>query len=251
MSGFRVRSRRTRPGMTSECRPPPSGDAEFRSLAPVHRGLFGPIFHLNIARTAFRSSLMSPTTAAVRSTPATPSLHDRLKDPSLLREQCYIDGAWVGTPERPGDQSRQWRRACQGAEDEHGGDDAGGGSRRARVSGLGETHRQTALQHPAKVVRPDHRQPRGPRADPDLGAGQAARRGAGRGRYRRRLCRILFRGSPPRLRRNHPDAKAGRAPAGDQAADRRLRRDHAVEFSLLDDHPQRSRRRWPRAAPWC
>ncbi len=44
---------------------------------------------------------MSPTTAAARSTPATPSLRDRLKDPSLLREQCYIDGAWVGTPERP------------------------------------------------------------------------------------------------------------------------------------------------------
>jgi succinate-semialdehyde dehydrogenase/glutarate-semialdehyde dehydrogenase len=44
---------------------------------------------------------MSPTTAAARSTPATPSLQDRLKDPSLLREQCYIDGAWVGTPERP------------------------------------------------------------------------------------------------------------------------------------------------------
>ena len=44
---------------------------------------------------------MSPTTAAARSTPATPSLQDRLKDPSLLREQCYIDGAWVGTPARP------------------------------------------------------------------------------------------------------------------------------------------------------
>ena len=30
-----------------------------------------------------------------------PSLHDRLKDPSLLRDRCYIDGAWVGTPSRP------------------------------------------------------------------------------------------------------------------------------------------------------
>src|SRR3982075_3239326 len=45
---------------------------------------------------------MSPKTAAARSAQAaTPSLQDRLKDPSLLREQCYIDGAWVGTPERP------------------------------------------------------------------------------------------------------------------------------------------------------
>src|ERR1700709_907882 len=44
---------------------------------------------------------MSPTTAAARSTPATPSLQDRLKDPSLLREQCYIDGACGGTPANP------------------------------------------------------------------------------------------------------------------------------------------------------
>src|SRR3954467_15374456 len=52
-------------------------------------------------KTPFRSNRMSPTTAAARSTPAAPSLHERLKDPTLLREQCYIDGAWVGTPERP------------------------------------------------------------------------------------------------------------------------------------------------------
>src|SRR5258708_34098172 len=40
---------------------------------------------------------MSPT-AAARQSSATPSLRDRLKDPSLLREHCYIDGAWTGTP---------------------------------------------------------------------------------------------------------------------------------------------------------
>ncbi|CAL74000.1 Succinate-semialdehyde dehydrogenase [NADP+] (SSDH) [Bradyrhizobium sp. ORS 278] len=37
--------------------------------------------------------------AAARASDAASSLRDRLKDPSLLREQCYIDGAWVGTPE--------------------------------------------------------------------------------------------------------------------------------------------------------
>ncbi|MFN5720848.1 MAG: succinate-semialdehyde dehydrogenase (NADP(+)), partial [Bradyrhizobium sp.] len=37
--------------------------------------------------------------AAVRATQSAASLHDRLKDPSLLRDRCYIDGAWVGTPE--------------------------------------------------------------------------------------------------------------------------------------------------------
>src|SRR3979490_1569018 len=44
---------------------------------------------------------MTPPVAARASHPATPSLRDRLKDSSLLREQCYIDGAWVGTPGRP------------------------------------------------------------------------------------------------------------------------------------------------------
>ena len=44
---------------------------------------------------------MSPTAAAARSSQAAPSLQDRLKDASLLREQCYIDGAWTGTPANP------------------------------------------------------------------------------------------------------------------------------------------------------
>lgn len=39
---------------------------------------------------------MTPTAAARARHAAT--LRDRLKDPSLLREACYIDGAWVGTP---------------------------------------------------------------------------------------------------------------------------------------------------------
>ena len=111
-------------------------------------------------------------------------------------------------------------------------------SRRARVSGLGQAHRQAALQHPAQMVRADHRQPRGPRADPHLRAGQAAGGSARRSRYRRRLCRVLRRRGAPRLWRDHSDAAAGCAAARDQAADRRLRRDHAVEFPVLDDHPQ-------------
>jgi acyl-CoA reductase-like NAD-dependent aldehyde dehydrogenase len=53
-----------------------------------------------------------------------------------------------------------------------------------------------------------------------------------------RLCRILRRGGAARLWRDHSDATRGRAAARDQAADRRLRRDHAVEFPLLDDHPE-------------
>src|ERR1700685_2568345 len=44
---------------------------------------------------------MTPTAAARASKPSTPSLHDRLKDPTLLREHCYIDGAWPGTRANP------------------------------------------------------------------------------------------------------------------------------------------------------
>ncbi|PZA11077.1 succinate-semialdehyde dehydrogenase (NADP(+)) [Rhodopseudomonas palustris] len=39
---------------------------------------------------------MSPT-ATARTAAQAASLRDRLKDPSLLREQCYIDGAWTGS----------------------------------------------------------------------------------------------------------------------------------------------------------
>src|SRR5437588_830304 len=44
---------------------------------------------------------MSPTAAARSSQASAPSLRDRLKDPSLLRDRCYIDGAWTGTPANP------------------------------------------------------------------------------------------------------------------------------------------------------
>src|SRR6202790_2419426 len=41
---------------------------------------------------------MTPTAAARAPQASAPSLRDRLKDPSLLRDRCSIDGAWVGTP---------------------------------------------------------------------------------------------------------------------------------------------------------
>ena len=44
---------------------------------------------------------MTPTAAARATQTAAPSLRDRLKDASLLREQCYIDGVWTGTGSRP------------------------------------------------------------------------------------------------------------------------------------------------------
>src|ERR1700692_614550 len=44
---------------------------------------------------------MFATAAARTSKASAPSLRERLKDASLLRDRCYIDGAWVGTPANP------------------------------------------------------------------------------------------------------------------------------------------------------
>ena len=46
-----------------------------------------------------------------------------------------------------------------------------------------------------------------------------------------------------------PVARAGQAHRRHQAADRRVRRDHAVELPGRDDHAQGRRRRSPPAAP--
>src|SRR5258705_817505 len=54
---------------------------------------------INIPRKSEEYAMNPPV--AARAQASTPSLHDRLKDSSLLRDRCYIDGAWVGTPSRP------------------------------------------------------------------------------------------------------------------------------------------------------
>ena len=185
---------------------------------PMHPGPFAPIFRAKAKKHPEEQRHDPDRLSRPRHPSSAPSLRDRLKDPSLLREQCYIDGAWTGTPSNPVTNPVNGVELAKVPKLEHRGSDAGRRSRRARVPGLGQIHRQAALQHPAQMVRPDHRQPRGSRADPDLRAGQAAGGGARRSRYRRRLCRILRRGGAPRLRRNHSDAAAGRAAARDQAS---------------------------------
>jgi len=44
---------------------------------------------------------MTPTAAAHAPQASSQALRDRLKDPSVLRDRCYVDGAWVGTPTHP------------------------------------------------------------------------------------------------------------------------------------------------------
>jgi len=43
---------------------------------------------------------MNPPATARAAQGSAPTLRDRLKDSSLLREQCFVDGAWTGTPAR-------------------------------------------------------------------------------------------------------------------------------------------------------
>src|SRR5438552_12753535 len=65
----------------------------------LFRPILGPIPPRKI-RANPRSKPMTPT-AAARAQTSAPSLRDRLKDSSLLKDRCYIDGAWIGTPSRP------------------------------------------------------------------------------------------------------------------------------------------------------
>ena len=81
----------------------------------------------------------------------------QLKDMTLFRQQCYIDGAWVdaddkatlavhnpadGQPDRHGSQAGRGRDAPR---------DRGG---QRRVAGLAREDRQGARGDPAQVVRP-------------------------------------------------------------------------------------------------
>ena len=129
-----------------------------------------------------------------------------LKDPSLFRQQCYINGKWVdadsgktidvnnpatgeilGTVPNLG--AAETRRAIEAAN--------------ARLAGLAQEDRQGARQYPAQMVRPDDGEPGRPRHADDRRAGQAAGRGQGRDRLRRLLRRMVRRGSQARLRRHH------------------------------------------------
>ena len=106
------------------------------------------------------------------------------------------------------------------------------------LAGLARQDGQGAPRHPDEVVRAAEPTRRRPGAHHDRRAGQAAGRGARRGDLRRQLHRVVRRGRQARLRRDDPDHRHEQAHGRHQAADRRLRGDHAVELSDRDDHAQ-------------
>ncbi len=110
--------------------------------------------------------------------------------------------------------------------------------RLCRAAGLGRAPGQGTCRHPAQMVRPDGRQCRRAGCDPDRRNGQAFRGGPRRDPLRRGLCRVVRGGSQAHLWRNDPGAVERQAHDRHQAAGRRRRHDHALEFSGSDDHPQ-------------
>ena len=168
-------------------------------------------------------------------------------NPSRSKNQKTVPAALlyrrrVGRCDRPrddpGHQPGDRRDPRQRAEDGRRGDpprDRGG---RQGAAGLARQDRQGARPDPAQLVRPDDGEPGRSRPADDRRAGQAARRGEGRDRLCRLVHRMVRRGRQAHLRRHHPRARHRQAHRRHQGADRRLRRDHAVELSGGDDHPQ-------------
>ncbi len=170
-----------------------------------------------------------------------PAMSFTLKDPSLLRQQCYINGDWVDADSGgtvAGLQPGHRRGDRHGPEPGRRRDAPRDRGRAGGVAGLGREDRQGARDHPAALVRPDAGERRRPRDADDRRAGQAARRGEGRDRLRGVVHRVVRRGRQARLRRRHSRPPARQAHPRAAPADRRGRRDHAVEFPRGDDHAQ-------------
>ena len=164
-----------------------------------------------------------------------------LKDPTLFRQANCIDGKWVQADsgrtivvknpatgeaigEVPALGAAETRRAIEAAHRAQ--------ARLARHAGQGPR------RDPAQAERPDAGERRRPGGDHDRRAGQAAVREQGRDRLCRQLHRVVRRGGQAHLRRHHPAERQGPPHPGAEGADRRVRRDHAVEFPGRDDHPQ-------------
>ncbi len=194
---------------------------------------------------------MNPPVAARASHAPQPSLRDRLKDPSLLREHCYIDGAWSGTPATPVTNpvngvelakvpkmgTKEATEAVEAAE-------------RAFPAWAKLTAKQRSnilrkwfelivanREDLALILTSEQGKPLAEAlGEVDIGAAYIE--------FFAEEARRVYGETIPTQRR-------GRAAARDQAADRRLRRDHAVEFPEFDDHPQSfagARRRLHRGA---
>ena len=177
-----------------------------------------------------------------------------LKDPSLFRQQCYINGQWADAD------SGKTIEVTNPATGEVLG----------TIPNMGAAETRRAIEAANAAWGPWRKKTAKERANirrkwfnlmmenqDDLGVLMTAEQGkpAGRGQGRGRLCRLVHRVVRRRgqahLWRRDPGASARQAHHRDQRADRRGRGDHPVEFPLGDDHPQGgagARRRLPGGA---
>ncbi len=178
---------------------------------------------------------MTPT-AAARAQHATATLRDRLKDPSLLKEACYIDGAWVGTPvfavNNPATGVEIAKVPQLGADDTTKAVEA---AQRAFPAWAKHTAKQRSnilrkwfelitanREDLALILTSEQGKPLSEAlGEVDIGAAYIE--------FFAEEARRVYGETIPT-----PAARC--AAARDQAADRRLRRHHAVEFPELDDH---------------
>jgi len=135
-------------------------------------------------------------------------------------------------------QPRHRRHPRHGATHGHARDPACDRGRQRRLAGLAQDHRARTRPDPAQVERPDAGKRRRSRRHHDCRTRQAAGGIQGRNRLRRLVLRMVRRAGQAHRRRRAGSALARAAHRGHQAADRGVRRDHAVELPGRDDHPQ-------------
>jgi succinate-semialdehyde dehydrogenase/glutarate-semialdehyde dehydrogenase len=133
----------------------------------------------------------------------------QLTEPLLLRSNAYIDGRWEA---------------------------ADSGATLLVIDPATTAKERAALMLP--LVRTDPRPRRRPRPLITAECGKPLAEAKGEVGLRRLLRRMVRRGRQAHLWRNHSATGGRQAPDRHQAADRRLRRDHAVEFPARHDHAQ-------------
>ena len=108
----------------------------------------------------------------------TQALRDILKDKSLLKDKCYIDGKWLSAATNPSMSPIRSTSSVIGSVPKLGAAETKQAIEAAEKAqkDLGRKDRQGALRHPAQMVHPDDGEPGRPGPDHDGGAGQAARR---------------------------------------------------------------------------
>mgnify|MGYP003694516269 CR=1 FL=1 len=164
-----------------------------------------------------------------------------LKDPSLFRQQCYIDGKWadadggksipvnnpatgeiLGTVPNMG--AAETRRAIEAANAALPAWRAKTAKERANILRKWFDLMMANQEDLAQILTAEQGKPLAEARDRDL--------------LRRLLHRVVRRGSQAHLRRYHSRTPGRQAHRRAQGADRRVRGDHAVEFPQRHDHAQ-------------